>query len=60
MIFQKKYSWGLDAYPRLYGSLKFVPKELKDNTKSEKLIKIVSLEDKSKKISKIKVVSERI
>ena len=57
--FPKKYSWGLDAYPRLYGSLKFVPKELKDNIKSEKLIKIVSLEDKSKKISKIKVVSER-
>tara|TARA_Y100000591_G_C21827763_1_gene697695 strand:+ start:984 stop:1874 length:891 start_codon:yes stop_codon:yes gene_type:complete len=58
--FPKKYSWGLDAYPRLYGSLKFVPKELKDNIKSEKLIKVVSLENKSKKISKIKIVSERI
>ena len=27
--FPSKYSWGLDAYSKLYGSLKFVPEELK-------------------------------
>ena len=34
--FPNKYSWGLDAYSRLYGDLKFVPKEELENKISKK------------------------
>lgn len=51
--FPNKYSWGLDAYSKLYGSLNFVPDEEPKGKNSKKRIRSRNKDDRKKRYRKL-------
>lgn len=50
--FPSKYSWGLDAYSKLYGSLKFVPEEEEKGKNSKKITRSRNKDSRKKRYRK--------